>query len=81
MIENFQRQEQLKSTSPTLEQQTISDSNGNNQNDDNWEFVQIRRNNKKRTLEIIILITVYNLRCYLTTNDKINRTLGFWSKI
>ncbi|CAF4229070.1 unnamed protein product, partial [Rotaria sordida] len=40
MIENFQRQEQLKSTSPTLEQQTISDSNENNQNDDNWESVQ-----------------------------------------
>ncbi|CAF1235139.1 unnamed protein product [Rotaria sp. Silwood1] len=48
MIENFQRQEQLKSTSPTLEQQTINDSNRNNQNDDNWEFVQNRRNNKKK---------------------------------
>ncbi|CAF1520319.1 unnamed protein product [Rotaria sordida] len=48
MIENFQRQEQLKSTSPTLEQQTISDSNENNQNDDNWESVQTRKNNKKK---------------------------------
>ncbi|CAF1385151.1 unnamed protein product [Rotaria sordida] len=47
-IENFQRQQQLKPTSSTLEQQTISDSNGNNQNDDNWESVQTRRNNKKR---------------------------------
>ncbi|CAF4317158.1 unnamed protein product [Rotaria sordida] len=47
-IENFQRQEQLKPTSLTLEQQTISDSNGNNQNDDNWESVQTRRNNKKK---------------------------------
>ncbi|CAF1467943.1 unnamed protein product [Rotaria sordida] len=48
MIENFQRQEQLKSTSLTLEQQTISDSNENNQNDDNWESVQTRKNNKKK---------------------------------
>ncbi|CAF3316773.1 unnamed protein product, partial [Rotaria sp. Silwood2] len=31
LIENFQRQEQLRSTSSTLDQQTISDSNGNDQ--------------------------------------------------
>ncbi|CAF1255972.1 unnamed protein product [Rotaria sordida] len=50
MIENFQRQEQLKSTSPTLEQQTISDSNENNQND-NWESVQTLNKNQTRVLD------------------------------
>ncbi|CAF3578927.1 unnamed protein product [Rotaria sp. Silwood1] len=48
MIEKFQQQEQLKSTNLSLEQQTISDSNGNNQNDDNWKSVQTRRNNNKK---------------------------------
>ncbi|CAF1120850.1 unnamed protein product [Rotaria sp. Silwood1] len=52
MIEKFQQQEQSKSTNLTLEQQTISDSNGNNQNDDNWKSVQTRRNinNKKKII-------------------------------
>ncbi|CAF4298986.1 unnamed protein product, partial [Rotaria sordida] len=48
MIENFQKQEQLKSINPTLEQQTIRDSNENNQNDDDWKSVPTRTNIKKK---------------------------------
>ncbi len=43
MIENFQRQEQLKSIDSILKYQKISDSKENNQNDENWESVQTRR--------------------------------------
>ncbi|CAF4010967.1 unnamed protein product [Rotaria sordida] len=48
MIENLQKQEQLKSINPTLEQQTIRDSNENNQNDDDWKSVPTRTDIKKK---------------------------------
>ncbi|CAF4102873.1 unnamed protein product, partial [Rotaria sordida] len=41
------KQEQLKSINPTLEQQTIRDSNENNQNDDDWKSVPTRTDIKK----------------------------------
>ena len=43
MIENFQRQEQMKTASSTLKDDAISESQGNNQNEQ-WETVQTRRN-------------------------------------
>ena len=46
IIENFQRQEQAKTTSSTLKHQATSEFQGNNQNG-HWETVQPRRNNKR----------------------------------
>ncbi len=43
MIENFQPQEQIKTTSSTLKDDATSEFQGNNQNG-HWETVQPRRN-------------------------------------